>query len=106
MVDFTKLNDPVWRAQQAELRKQEEEAQAAREKKVSDAMTLCQRNEDALTSVESGFIRSLHSQIVMFFRQPTDKQEKWLFDIAARFAPTVHNDQCTNTESAGVGHEN
>lgn len=85
MLDFGKLSDPAYRAAAEADRKAEEEKQAAAEKRVQDAMLLCERNEDSLTAVESEFIRSLRRSIRLYFKPPSAKQEAWLFDIAARF---------------------
>lgn len=84
MVDFAKLNDPAHRALAAAIRKKEEAELEALEKKVNDAMLLCQKNDDALTSVESEFIRSLRRSMNLYFKPPSVKQQNWLFDIAAR----------------------
>lgn len=87
MLDFEKLNDPAQRELAEATRKKEEAEQREAEKRISDAMTLCERNEDALTAIESEFIRSLRRSITRYFKPPSAKQRDWLFDIAARFVP-------------------
>lgn len=89
MVDFAKLNDPVFRAEQAKIREQREAEQAAQDKKRNDAIELCRTNEGKLSQRELEFLRSVENSIFVYSRSPSEKQLKWLMDIAARFDGSI-----------------
>lgn len=85
MVDFTKMLDPVF---QAEMKAKREAEEAVHEKKESDIKAALSKFSGGeafsrLTKIEQDFIDSCERSRRNYGRL-TLKQEKWLFDLAAR----------------------
>lgn len=83
MVDFSKLLDPEW---QASARKEREEAQSlheAHERKLRAAVELCLIVSESLHESERSLVRNCRMRLNSF-QAVSEKQEKWLLDIAAR----------------------
>lgn len=85
MVDFAKLRDPVYRAEMAARREAEEAIQEAKDAKIREAIDTCLKDEymERLSSTERSFIRSCDMR-VRTYSVLTEKQLKWLFDLAAK----------------------
>lgn len=83
-IDFKKLLDPVHQEQASREREAREAEQEAKDRKVREAVTLLhqQAHYDGLTDMERQFVRSCRMSVSLF-RPLTDKQERWLFDLAA-----------------------
>lgn len=84
MVDFKKLNDPVWRA---EVRAKEDARQAleeARDAKLRTMINTCRDHFEELSSSERSLVLSCHTRLATF-DVISEKQEIWLTDIAKRF---------------------
>ncbi len=84
-IDFTKLSDPVWMAEAQEKRAQKEAALEEKEAKVKAALNLfsCEAAYSRLTEKEQAFIKSCE-KLLRLLQPLTEKQEKWLFDLAAK----------------------
>lgn len=90
MVNFAKLNDPVYRAKMKALREVDEAAAETHDKKIRDALNLFSGGErfGALSLKEQEFIDSC-GKSVRGGRSLSEKQEKWLFDIAKQASGEV-----------------
>jgi hypothetical protein len=88
MVDFSKLRDPEW---QAQARREREEAEALREahdKKLKAAVELCLIASESLAENERSLVRNCRMRLNTY-QAVSDKQEKWLLDIAAKLRSSV-----------------
>lgn len=83
MVDFTKLNDPVWREARRLEREAEEAKREAHDKKLRAAVELGLQRDEHLTEKERSLVRNCRMRLNTF-GTVTEPQEKWLLDIAAR----------------------
>lgn len=81
MVDFAKMRDPVWRAEQAAIRKAEDDAAEELSKFVTSAIDRCTLGHWALETKELEFVRSCATQVNGYCRPLTSKQLKWLSDL-------------------------
>lgn len=90
MVDFRKLLDPAWRAESEARRAKEDAERVERDRRIREAIELCEANGPSLSEKEVQFVRSLDRSIRVSFHEPSEKQLQWLFDIAARFEGQLH----------------
>lgn len=98
-IDFNKLIDPAYIAEMKQQREKDEAEQTAFQDKCRNAIRLCEANYDALTPKEGEFVLSLRNSMVLYFKIPSEKQQKWLFDLAGRFE-TLTPDDCESTQQA------
>lgn len=83
MVDFAKLRDPVV---QAEIRAKiaaEQAALESHEKKLRGAVDLGLQLDESLTEAERSLVRNCRTRLLTY-QSVSEKQEKWLLDIASR----------------------
>jgi hypothetical protein len=85
-LDFTKLNDPAWREKMRLEREAEEAKVEALERKLRDALEICLPAIETLSETERSLVRNCRTRLNMYLL-PSDKQQKWLLDIAARLQP-------------------
>jgi hypothetical protein len=83
MVDFTKLNDPAWREKMRLEREAEQAKAAAHEKVLRRALNVCLEACETLPSNERSLVRNCQQRLNTYLPL-SEKQEKWLLDIAAR----------------------
>jgi hypothetical protein len=83
MVDFAKLRDPEWQAKHRAEREAEQAKLEAHEKKLRAAVELGLQVDESLTEAERSLVRNCRMRLNTF-QHVTEKQEKWLLDIAAR----------------------
>ena len=83
MVDFNKLMDPEFQEQVRQERAAEAAAQEAHSKRIDEQMRLVDRAYDSLAPREQEFVRSMR-RLRSRRGTPSEKQLKWLGDIAAR----------------------
>lgn len=88
MVDFSKLMDPVYRAEAAKRREEESIAAEALAQKVHSALRALQHEVDRemFSEKEWLFIRSCYSRTLRHYPL-TPSQLSWLFDLAQRHSP-------------------
>lgn len=85
MLDFAKLSDPQYQAQvraEAKAKSDKLAEQAALQK---NAVHACLEHIEELADKERGLVRSCHQKLSTY-GVLSEGQEKWLFDIAKRFA--------------------
>ena len=82
-IDFKKLSDPAYRAEAKARREAEEAQREAEDKRIREAVDLCMRNADSLPDADRRFVYSVHCQLNSFSIL-SDKQLKWLHDVADR----------------------
>jgi hypothetical protein len=82
-VDFKKLNDPVWREQMRVEREAAEAKAAAHEKMLRRELNLCQEACETLAENERSLVRNCQQRLNSYLPL-SEKQEKWLLDIASR----------------------
>lgn len=85
-IDFKKLNDPVWREEQRKLREAEEAEREAIERQLRDAVDICLDAHESLSEAERSLVRNCR-MLLNTFRTPSEKQQKWLLDIAKKHQP-------------------
>lgn len=85
MVDFAKLRDPAFLSEVRARIAKEEAEQAKTEEEIREAFKKCSDHEHALTDIERRFVNDTERFFRIYSRPLTDKQQKWLKDIAARF---------------------
>lgn len=83
MFDFTKLNDPEWQAQARKEREEQEAKAAAHQKVLRSALNVCFIVVEALAQNERSLVRNCEARLNRY-ELLSDKQEKWLLDIADR----------------------
>lgn len=89
MVDFKKMleesRDPAYQAKRQAERDAEQARIEAKDKAISDAITLLTNHDvfETLPEKEQGLVRNCRSLVGRYFPL-TEPQEKWLFDIAKR----------------------
>lgn len=82
-IDFSLLNDPAWQAKVHREQEARQEEQAARDKRLREAVNVCLSSEEELSEKERSLVRSCNLRINSFLIV-TEPQEKWLCDIAER----------------------
>lgn len=83
MVDFSKMLDPEWQAQRRREREEDEARRDAHDKKLRAAVELCLMVVEDLAENERSLIRNCRMRLNTY-QVVSDKQEKWLLDIATR----------------------
>ncbi len=87
MIDFKKLSDPAYQAEQRAAREAEDKAREALDALQREQIDRCLDNYDSLPQKEREFVLSCRMRTGRWLPL-TEKQSKWLSDIAARFAET------------------
>ncbi len=82
-IDFSKLNDPVFREQIRKEREEAEEKQAKKDAELQGHLNKCLDAYESLPERERSFILSCRT-CISTHRQLSDAQDKWLRDISAR----------------------
>lgn len=82
--DFKKLSDPAYLAEQRAAREVEEAAREAVQNAQAAQLERCAENIETLSERERSFVRSCRTRMGMFL-DLSEKQAKWLADIAKRF---------------------
>lgn len=90
--DFNKLSDPAYLAAQKAAREAEAAAREAVEAQQKEALERCLEQIETLSERERAFVRSCRTRMGMCL-DLSEKQAKWLADIAKRF----EKDNCKNT---------
>jgi len=85
MFDFKKLSDPAFLAEQAAKRDAEEAAREAVRKRQNEQLQRCLDHYDSLPEKERSFVLSCRARAGLWL-DLTEKQSKWLEDIASRLA--------------------
>lgn len=83
-IDFNKLNDPEWRAEQKRQREEDERKIEAETNALKAQVEKCMDNYDRLTAKEQSFVRSCRTRLNTWLTL-TDPQKKWLADLAKGF---------------------
>lgn len=84
MVDFAKLNDPVWRAERKAEREAQEKIQEEKDRQLRSMLDLCDAQFEGLSPQERSLVRSIENARVCFSRPPSEAQMKWLGDIVRK----------------------
>ncbi len=84
MIDFTKLNDPEYKAKLKAERDAEDAKQEALDKEISEKLSVLEEHIEQLSDKERSFFRSVRRRYGL-----SGPQKKWLDDIAARFHPNT-----------------
>lgn len=92
MIDFEKLRDPAWQEEYRKKREAEEAAATAKERQLRAAIRICLDSVDSLSDKERSLVNSTNSRLNSFLLV-SEKQEKWLLDIASRFTPEAVSQQ-------------
>ncbi|KVP39785.1 hypothetical protein [Burkholderia ubonensis] len=103
MIDFKKLNNPEWRAQ---VHKEHEEKAAraeAHEKMLRRELDICLEAYESLAANERSLVRSCQSSLSRCL-VPSEKQEKWLLDIARRVRKELEGKVKTLVERHAAGN--
>lgn len=82
-IDFKKLNDPAWQEQMRQEREAESARLEARQKEFEGLVDTCLKGIESLSDTERSLVRSCRT-LLCTYRFPSEKQEKWLRDIAAK----------------------
>ncbi len=88
MIDFTKLNDPEYKAKLKAERDAEDAKQEALDKEISEKLSVLEEHIEQLSDKEHSFFRSVRQRHLMWL-DLSGPQKKWLDDIAARFHPNT-----------------
>lgn len=80
MFNFTKLNDPEFKAKMKEKREAEQKASDELDKKINDALMVCEQSIETLEDKERSLVRSVRSRFNSI-GIVSDAQLKWLYDI-------------------------
>lgn len=83
-LDFKKLSDPAYIAEQKAAREAEEAAREAVQNAQAAQLERCTENIETLSERERSFVRSCRTRMGMCL-DLSEKQAKWLADIAKRF---------------------
>ncbi|WP_087864763.1 hypothetical protein [Comamonas thiooxydans] len=83
-IDFDKLNDPIWQAEQKRLREAEQQKLEAEDKVLKELVNKCIDHTEELTERERNFVRSCQTRLNSWLAL-SDAQKSWLNDIGARF---------------------
>ena len=86
-LDFKKLSDPAYIAEQQAAREVEEAAREAVQNAQAAQLERCTENIETLSERERSFVRSCRTRMGMRL-DLSEKQAKWLADIAKRFEAT------------------
>lgn len=89
-LDFKKLSDPAYIAEQQAARAAEEAAREVVQNAQAAQLDRCMENIETLSERERSFVRSCRTRMGMCL-DLSEKQAKWLADIARRFAKEVSN---------------
>ncbi len=84
-LDFSKLNDPAWKEKMRLEREAEDAAREALELKLREALDVCLAELETLAENERSLVRNCRTRLNTYLL-PSEKQQKWLLDIAARLA--------------------
>ncbi len=84
MIDFKKLSDPAYQAEQRAEREAEEKAREALDALQREQIQRCLDNYDSLPHKEREFVLSCRTRTGLWLPL-TEKQANWLSAIAARF---------------------
>ena len=82
-IDFKKLSDPVWQAEQRKLRESEEARREAIDRQLRDAVDICLIAYESLSAEERSLVHNCRLQLNTC-RTLSEKQQKWLLDIAKK----------------------
>lgn len=88
MVDFKKLMDPALQEKARQERAEQAQAQEEKSKRISEQMRLADQAYDGLSQRDQEFVRSMR-RLRSRWLEPSEKQLKWLADIAARYQAPV-----------------
>lgn len=97
-LDFKKLSDPAYIAEQKAAREAEEAAREAVQSEQAAQLDRCLENIETLSERERSFVRSCRTRMGMCL-DLSEKQAKWLADIAKRF-------EAAPAEQAKPGRDN
>ncbi len=84
-LDFSKLNDPAWKEKMRLEREAEDAAREALERKLREALDVCLADIETLAENERSLVRNCRTRLNTYLL-PSEKQQSWLLDIAARLA--------------------
>jgi len=84
MIDFKKLSDAAYQAELRAAREAEERAREATDTLQREQIQRCLDHYDSLPAKEREFIMSCRTRTGLWLPL-SDRQAKWLADIAARF---------------------
>ncbi len=82
-LDFSKLNDPAWKEKMRLEREAEDAAREALDLKLREALDTCLEAIETLAENERSLVRNCRTRLNTYLL-PSEKQQKWLHDIAAR----------------------
>jgi len=82
-IDFTKLNDPVWREKMRQEREAEEAKAAVHEKMLRRELNICLEACETLESNKRSLVRNCQTRLNTYLPL-SEKQESWLLDIAKK----------------------
>lgn len=104
-LDFKKLSDPTYIAEQKAARAAEEAAREAVQNAQAAQLERCTENIETLSERERSFVRSCRTRMGMYL-DISEKQAKWLADIAKRFeAAPVEQAKPDRDDSAKPGRD-